>query len=194
MSGPPTPGLLIDTCAIINLSYCPLVAAIFRDRYRGAAGWMKAAHTELVRQRGRKPPHPQAGRAANWAVTWLGTPIEITDEELIVAIADIQLDIAVGSADSALDHLGEAASIAFLQAAGTGRLITDDHAARAEARRRGVRASSTVGVVARLLAVNGSGLDPALADAYLRALQANDRMHVELKSADLLANDLGPWQ
>ena len=194
MTGPATPKLLLDTCAIINLSYCPPIAAIFRDRYRGTAGWMKAAHTELVRQRGRKPSHPQAGRAANWAVTWLGTPIEITDEELIVATAGVQHDIAVGSTNSALDHLGEAASIAVLEAAGTGRLITDDHAARAEARRRGVPATSTVGVIAHLIDVNGTGVDAALADTYLQTLQANDRMHVDLKSADLLTNDLGPWQ
>lgn len=146
-----------------------------------------STHAELVRQRGRKPPHPQAGRAANWAASWLGTPIEITDEELIVAVADIQQDIAVGSTDSALDHLGEAASIAMLQAAGTGRLITDDHAARAEARRRGVRASSTVGVVAHLIKAKDCGVDATLADAYLQTLQAEGRMHVQLKSADLFA-------
>jgi hypothetical protein len=123
MTEPPAPGLLLDTCAIINLSYCPRVAAIFRDRYQGSAGWMKAAHTELVRQRRGRPPHPQADRAANWAVTWLGVPVDVTDEELIVAVTAIQQDIAVGSADSALDHLGEAASIALLEAAGSGRLI-----------------------------------------------------------------------
>jgi hypothetical protein len=32
------PRLLFDTCAIINLSYCPEVAAIFRSRYAGSAG------------------------------------------------------------------------------------------------------------------------------------------------------------
>ncbi|HEX3965564.1 MAG TPA: hypothetical protein VHZ03_54465 [Trebonia sp.] len=190
----PTPKFLLDTCAIINLSYCPSFAAIFRDRYRGNAGWMRAAQAELVRQRGRKPPHPQAGRAANWAASWLGTPIEITDEKLIVAVADIQQDIAAGSTDSALDHLGEAASIVMLQAAGTGRLITDDHAARAEARRRGVRASSTVGVIAHLININGSGVDAALADSYLQTLQGVGRMHVQLKSVDLLADNLGPWR
>ena len=155
---------------------------------------MRAAQAELVRQRGRRPPHPQAGRAANWAASWLGTPIEITDEELIVAVAEIQQDIAGGSTDSALDHLGEAASIAVLHAAGTGRLITDDHAARAEARRRGVRASSTVGVIAHLLTVGDSGVDAALTDAYLQTLQAEGRMNVELKSVDLFAENLGPWR
>lgn len=193
MTGP-TPILLLDTCSVINLSYCQPVATVFRSRYSGRAGWVRAAHAELVRQRGRRPPHPQAGRAANWAVTWLGKPIEINDDELILATEEIQRAIAAASTDSALDHLGEAASIALLRAAGTGRLITDDHGARGEARRRGVRASSTVGVVAQLLTIEGSGIDTTLADTYLRTLQSEQRMHVQLKSADLLAGDLGPWQ
>jgi len=190
----PIPKLLLDTCSIINLSYCAPIAAVFRNRYERTAGWTCAAKEELVRQRGRKPPHPQAGRAVNWATAWLGTPIEVIDEDLILSTASIQRDIAAGSADSALDHLGEAASIALLQYAGAGRLISDDHAARGEARKRGVRASSTVGVVAQLLTVGGSGIDTALSDIYLDTLQARDRMHVRLKSLDLLAGDLGPWQ
>jgi hypothetical protein len=190
----PVPKLLLDTCSIINLSYCLPVAAIFRSRYQGTAGWVEAAHAELVRQRGRRPPHPQAGRATNWAATWLGTPIEMTDVDLIIATESIQRDIAAGSTDSALDHLGEAASIALLQSAGSGRLISDDHGARGEARKRGVRASSTVGVIAQLLTIGGSGVDAALADTYLETLQARDRMHVRLKSVDLLSGDLGPWQ
>ena len=188
------PKLLLDTCSIINLSYCPPVAAIFRSRYQGSAGWTEAAHAELVRQRGRRPPHPQAGRATNWAATWLGAPIEMTDVDLIIATESIQRDIAAGCTDSALDHLGEAASIALLQSAGAGRLISDDHAARGEARKRGVRASSTVGVIAQLLTIDGSGVDAAMADSYLRTLQERDRMHVRLKSVDLLTGDLGPWQ
>lgn len=54
------PEILLDTCSIINLSYCQPVATIFRSRYEGAAGWTRAAKDELVRQRGRRPPHPQA--------------------------------------------------------------------------------------------------------------------------------------
>jgi hypothetical protein len=188
------PRLLLDTCSIINLSYCAPVAAAFRIRYEGSAGWTQAAKDELVRQRRRMPPHPQAGKAANWAAIWLGAPIKIIDEELLVAIARIQHDIAVGGADSALDHLGEAASIALLESAGSGRLISDDHAARGEARRRGVRASSTVGVIAQLLTIDGSGIDVAVADIYLEILQTRGRMHVPLKSADLLMDDLGPWE
>jgi len=190
----PVPKLLLDTCSIINLSYCPPVAAIFRSRYAGTAGWTRAAQEELVRQRGRKPPHPQAGKAANWAVTWLGMPIEITDEHLILETVTIQRDIAAGSADSALDHLGESASIALLQSAGTGRLISDDHAARGEARRRGVRASSSVGVIAQLLSIGGCGVDLTMADQYLETLQADNRMHVRLKSVDLIGGDIGPWR
>lgn len=79
-------------------------------------------------------------------------PIEITDEDLVLETVTIQRDITAGSADSALDHLGESASIALLQSLGAGRLVSDDHAARGEARRRGVKASSTVGVIAQLLA------------------------------------------
>jgi len=190
----PLPTLLLDTCSIINLSYCAPTAALFRSRYEGTAGWVKAAHAELVRQRARKPPHPQAGRASNWAATWLGTPIGVISEELLLTIERIQRDIAVGSTDSALDHLGEAASIALLQSTGTGRLISDDHAARAEARRRGVRASSTVGVIAQLLSIASSGVDGAQADTYLQTLLARGRMHAKLTSIDLLAGDLGPWQ
>jgi predicted nucleic acid-binding protein len=118
----------------------------------------------------------------------------VAGEELLAATERIQRDIAVGSADSALDHLGEAASIALLQSARTGRLISDDHAAGADARRRGVRASSTVGVIARLLSVACSGVDRALADTYLQTLRARDRMHAKLTSIDLLAGELGPWQ
>jgi hypothetical protein len=193
MTSPP-PALLLDTCAIINLSYCTPVAALFRGRYEGKAGWVRATHAELIRQRGRRPPHPQAGRASNWAVTWLGTPIEIADDKLVDATACIQRDIAAGSTNSALDHLGEAASIAFLESAGTGRLITDDHGARAESRKRGVKASSTVGVIAQLLTIRGSGVDSAMADTYLQTLQTRERMHIPLTSIDLLAGDLGPWQ
>jgi len=190
----PVPALLIDTCSIINLSYCAPVAALFRRRYETNAGWVRATHAELVRQRGRRPPHPQAGRASNWAATWLGMPIEMVDEGLLVLTEGIQRDIAVGSSDSALDHLGEAASIALLQSAASGRLISDDHAARAESRKRGVKASSRVGVIAHLLGVAGSGVDAALADTYLQTLRARRRMHVQLTSIDLLAGDLGPWQ
>jgi hypothetical protein len=39
-------------------------------------------------------------------------PIEIADDKLVDATACIQRDIAAGSTNSALDHLGEAASIA----------------------------------------------------------------------------------
>jgi hypothetical protein len=190
----PVPALLLDTCAIINLSYCAPVAAMFRDRYQGTAGWLRATQTELVRQRSRTPPNPQAGRASNWAATWLGMPIEMVDEDLLLATEGIQRAIAVGSTDSALDHLGEAASIALLQSAGAGRLISDDHGARAESRKRGVRASSTVGVIAQLLAVAGSGVDTSMADTYLQTLQTRQRMHAQLTSTDLLAGDLGPWQ
>jgi hypothetical protein len=194
LTAAPQPKLLFDACSIINLSYCPRVAAVFRRRYEGAAGWVRAAHGELVRQRGRRPPHPQAGRAANWAATCLGIPIEIDDVDLIIATESVQREIAGGRTSSALDHLGEAASIALLESIGSGRLITDDHAARGEARKRRVRASSTVGVMAQLLTVAESGIDPALADTYLEILQADGRMHVQLKSAHLLAGDLGPWQ
>jgi hypothetical protein len=193
MTGP-VPALLLDTCAIINLSYCTPVAAVFRSRYEGRAGWVRATHAELVRQRGRRPPHPQAGRASNWAATWLGMPIEMTEEKLLIATESIQRDIALGCNDSALDHLGEAATIALLQSAGTGRLITDDHAARAESRKRGVKAVSTVGIIAQLLIAQGSGIDRALADTYLQTLQTRKRMHTTLTSIDLLAGDLGAWQ
>jgi hypothetical protein len=190
----PVPGQLLDTCSIINLSYCTPIAAAFRDRYEGSAGWVRATQAELVRQRGRRPPHPQAARASNWAAMWLGMPIEMVDENLLMATESVQRSIAAGYTDSALDHLGEAASIALLASAGKGRLISDDHAARAEARKRGVKASSTVGVVAHLLTIAGGGIDPVMADTYLHTLRARGRMHAQLTSIDLLAGDLGPWQ
>ncbi|WP_214110117.1 hypothetical protein [Acrocarpospora catenulata] len=187
-----TPAFLFDTCSIINLSYSP-VAALFKNRYTGRAGWTRAVQTELTRQRTRKPPHPQAGRACNWATSWLGHPIEITDEADHVAIEGIRAAIAVGCDDDSLDHLGEAASIHLLTKAGTGRLISDDHGARAIARDRrySVRAASTVGVLSELLARGIAS--PEIVDDYLDTLRAHNRMRVKLTSADLLVGDLGPW-
>jgi len=124
---------------------------------------------------------------------WLGIPIEIVEEDLLVATESVQRSIAAGCSDSALDHLGEAASIALLASAGKGRLISDDHAARAECRKRGLRASSTVGVAAHLLTIAGSGVDPTMADTYLQTLRTRERMHAQLTSIDLLAGDLGAW-
>jgi hypothetical protein len=81
----PVPGQLLDTCAIINLSYCTPIASAFRSRYEGSAGWVRATQAELIRQRSRRPPHPQAGRASNWAAMWLGIPVEMVDESLFAA-------------------------------------------------------------------------------------------------------------
>lgn len=61
-----------------------------------------------------------------------------------------------------------------------------------EARRRGVRASSTVGVVAQLLTIDGNGIDTTLADMYLETLQSEQRMYVQLKSAHLTALPASP--
>ncbi|HEX6452978.1 MAG TPA: hypothetical protein VF060_26405 [Trebonia sp.] len=47
--------------------------------------------------------------------------------------------------------------------------------------------------MAQLLTIDGTGVDRELADRYLETLQAQGRMHMQLKSADLLAGDLGPW-
>jgi len=189
---PTPPALLLDTCAIINLSYCSPVAVLFKSRYSGRAGWTLAVQAELTRQRTRKPPHPQAGRARNWAVTWLNQPIEICDEIDQVAVEGIQAAVAVGSADDNLDHLGEATSIHLLTTAGTGRLISDDHGARAVARGRyNVRASSTVGVLAELLA--RGAVTRETVDVYLETLRTHERMHLTLTSTDLLAGDLGSW-
>lgn len=100
-----------------------------------------------------KPPHPQADRASNWAASWLPSPIEITDPVDQITIARIQQQVALGATDDSLDHLGEAASIHLLATAAAGRLISDDHGARAVARSQyRVRASSTVGVLTELLA------------------------------------------
>jgi predicted nucleic acid-binding protein len=190
----PTPlSLLLDTCAIINISYCSPVATLFKARYAGRAGWTRAVRAELTRQRSRKPPHPQAGRASNWAASWLPPTIEIVDPGDQIAIARIQQQIALGSEDDSLDHLGEASSIHLLAAAGAGRLISDDHGARAIARNQyKVRAASTVGVIAELLA---RGLaTPETADLYLDTLRTRRRMRVALTSRDLLSRNLGPWE
>lgn len=187
-----TPDLLLDTCSIINLSYCSPVASLFKRKYAGRAGWARAVHSELTRQRIKRPPHPQAGRAGNWAATWLELPIEITDTDDQIAVAAIQSQIALGSSDDALDHLGEAASIRLLAMAGTGRLISDDHGARDTARTsHGVRTASTVGVLAALLA--RSEVDLELVDMYLNTLREKGRMRVALPATDLLAGNLGPW-
>lgn len=188
---PARDALLLDTCSLINLSYYSPVATLFRDRYKGRGGWAAAVQSELTRQRTRKPPHPQAGRARNWAVTWLGDPFLIVDEEDQIAVAEIQATIAVGSDDDSLDHLGEAASIHLLTVAGGGRLISDDHGARAVARQHAVKASSTVGVLAELLARNI--VDAAAVDAYLDILRTRRRMRARITSIDLLAGELGSW-
>lgn len=188
---PTRDALLFDTCSIINLSYCSPVATLFRDRYKGRGGWAEAVQTELTRQRTRKPPHPQAGRARNWAITWLGLPIFIVDEHDQIAVAQIQAAISVGSNDDSLDHLGEAASIHLLTLGGGGRLISDDHGARSVARAHGVKASSTVGVLAELLARGVVTTAPV--DTYLEVLRARGRMRVPLTSIDLLAGALGSW-
>jgi predicted nucleic acid-binding protein len=157
------------------------------------AGWTRAVQTELMRQRSRKPPHPQAGRASNWATSWLPSPIEIVNPVDQSAIAMIQTQIAVGSEDDNLDHLGEASSIHLLAMAGVGRLISDDHGARAVARHQyQVRASSTVGILSELLA-RGEVM-PETVDLYLDTLRVNKRMHVALGSRNLLRRDLGPWE
>jgi hypothetical protein len=153
-----TPSLLLDTCSIINLSYCSPIATLFKDRYDARAGWARAVKTELTDLRGRRPAQPQAGRAHSWAITWLGTPIEITDPGEQIAVEAIQNEISLGSDNDALSHLGEAVSIRLLATAGTGRLISDDHAARATARnaKYNVLAASTVGALAALLARRSS--------------------------------------
>jgi predicted nucleic acid-binding protein len=190
---PTAPALLLDTCTIINLSYCSPVAALFKARFAGRAGWTRAVQTELARQRSKKPPHPQAGRASNWAASWLPPPIEIVDPADQIAIARIQAQVALGGQDDSLDHLGEASSIHLLTISGAGRLISDDHGARAVARNQHkVRASSTVGVLSELLA--RGMVTPATVDLYLDTLRAQKRMQVALTSQDLLRRHLGPWE
>ncbi|HEX6684329.1 MAG TPA: hypothetical protein VF062_16110 [Candidatus Limnocylindrales bacterium] len=190
---PALPDLLLDTCALINLSYCSPIASLFKTRYAGRVGWTRAVQVELTRQRSRKPPHPQAGRACNWAVSWLPPPIEIVDSGEQAAVAVIQTQIAFGGEDDNLDHLGEASSIHLLAATGTGRLISDDHGARAVARyQHKVRASSTVGVLAELLA--RGAVSPETVDLYLNTLRTHSRMRVALTSQDLLRRDLGSWE
>jgi hypothetical protein len=188
-----TPALLLDTCSIINLSYCSPVATVFKDTYKGRAGCARAVKTELTHQRTRRPPHPQAGRACNWAVTWLGEPIPVSDPDEQIAVAAIQNEISFGSDNDALEHLGEAVSIHLLATAGSGRVISDDHAARDTARntKHNVRASSTVGVLAHLLARND--VDPATVDTYLNTLRVQRRMRTGLTATHLLAGNLGPW-
>jgi predicted nucleic acid-binding protein len=175
------------------LSYCSPVATVFKDTYKGRAGWARAVKTELTHQRAKRPPHPQAGRACNWAVTWLGEPIAISDLTEQIAVEAIQNEISLGSDNDALQHLGEAVSIHLLATAGSGRLISDDHAARDTARRirHNVRASSTVGVLAHLLARND--VDPTTVDTYLKTLRTQGRMRIGLTATDLLAGSLGAW-
>jgi hypothetical protein len=190
---PIPPALLLDTCAIINMSYCSPVTTLFKACCEGRAGWTRAVREELTRQRSRKPPHPQAGRASNWAASWLPSPIEIVDRGDQVAIATIQQQIALGSGDDSLDHLGEASSIHLLAVAAKGRLISDDHGARAVARNQyQVRASSTVGVLTELLA--RGQVTPETADLYLDTLRTQRRMGVPLTARDLLSRNLGSWE
>jgi hypothetical protein len=96
-----TPFLLLDTCSIINMSYCSPIATLFKDRYAGRAGWARAVKTELTDLRGKRPPQPQAGRAHSWAITWLGAPIEVTDQGEQIAVEAIQNEISLGSDNDA---------------------------------------------------------------------------------------------
>ncbi|MEV4622577.1 hypothetical protein AB0J74_28180 [Asanoa sp. NPDC049573] len=188
---PSSDALLLDTCAIINLSYCSPIATMFRDRYKGRGGWAEAVRIELTRQRTRKPPHPQSGRACNWATSWLGEPFRVIDRQGQAAVVEIQESIAMGSDDDSLDHLGEAVSIYLLSLAGGGRLISDDHGARDVARSRSVRAASTVGVLAELLSRGMVSRDDA--GTYLDVLRAQNRMRVPLTTVDLLGRSLASW-
>ena len=54
--------------------------------------------------------------------------------------------------------------------------------------------ASSVGVIAQLLSIGGCGVDLTMADQYLETLQADNRMHVRLKSVDLIGGDIGPWR
>lgn len=189
---------LFDTCSVINLSYFAPVGTLVRGRYTGNAGWVRAVQRELIDQRAKRPPHPQAGRAANYASTWLGQPIVLDDAADAEAVDAIRTAIAAGSGYSELDHLGEAASIhallKYAAAWGPSRLISDDHGARHESRRRGVPATSTVALVAGLLALTPvAPITADTADAYLDALRRNGRMRAELTSDDLLAGNLQSW-
>lgn len=184
---------LLDTCSIINLSYCSPIATTFKNRYQGKAGWARAVREELTAQRSRTPPNPQAGRASNWAVSWLGDSILVVDESRMVNIEATQRRIKRNSGASELEHLGEAASIDILFNVGQGRLISDDHAARSEARRVGVRASSTIGIFAKLLALPSSPISTQDVDTYLNLLRQHKRLHMSLTSSDLLASNLGAW-
>lgn len=188
-----SPGLLFDTCSVINLSYSPTIAGMFKARYDGRAGWTRATRTELTRQGSKRPPHPQAGRANRWGATWLGSPLEILDPADQAEVAQIQDQIALRSTDGTLDHLGEASSIFLLHEAGSGRLVSDDHDARHVARAKyDVKAISTVGVVAQLL--SRQIVHVADVDAYLDLLRANGRMRLPLTAAHLQAGNLMSWQ
>jgi hypothetical protein len=189
---------LFDTCSLINLSYCSPIAAVFKARYNGTAGWVKAVQAELVDQRAKRPPHPQAGKAVNWASSWLGAAIVLDDDGDAEAVEEIRVAVSAGGGTSELDHLGEAASIRALlkygPTWGSCRLISDDRGARDEARRRNVAAASTVGVVAKLIALEPAPVPVANAELYLGTLRKRRRMHVELSVDDLLANVLGSWE
>ncbi|HVB43098.1 MAG TPA: hypothetical protein VNF47_10390, partial [Streptosporangiaceae bacterium] len=55
----PAPALLLDTCSIINLSYCRPVASAFRSRYEGAA-----STTGLDLHRLKTQTSPEVGGAS----------------------------------------------------------------------------------------------------------------------------------
>jgi hypothetical protein len=97
---------------------------------------------------------------------------------------------------SALDHLDEAASIVALERHGTawggGRLVSDDRGARDKARRRGLAAESTVGIVAKLLALSPAPL--AIEQVDMKVLRSRERMRARLTASHLLAGELDSWQ
>jgi hypothetical protein len=193
-SGTGGPDFLIDTCSVINLSYCRPVAQLFQTRYSGRIGWTRAVYAELVRLRTKHPPHPQAGRAVNWGSGWLGRQVEVSGEERLELVEEIRLAIALRQgSESELDHLGESASIVAALDLGGVRLISDDRGARGEASVRKVGSISTVGILAQLLRRNPAVVSTGDVDSYLDVLRANGRMHEQLDTTDLRNGRLGGW-
>jgi hypothetical protein len=187
---------LFDTCSLINVSYCPPIASLFRTRYDGRAGWVRVAREELAGERMKLPPNPQAGRAMSWASSWLGMPVEVLGEDRLNLVDEIRKALAAGSEQrSQFAHLGEATAIVALLDQRGGRLLSDDLGARGEARRRRVQAISSVGVLSELIirGVEPSVLTEAVVDGYLDTLRKNRRMNARLTYADLARGDLGPW-
>lgn len=184
---------LLDTCTIINITYSHQVTKIFEIVVGANLGWLETVRLELKRRVAANPQLPNSLQALRWANLHLGTPIEMTEDNADLSeVNEIQIKLeGLGSVITS-QHLGEASTISHLLHRGDGYLVSDDHSARSEARSRGVRAISSVGIVDKVLA-SGLHISNAEADQYFNRLRSANRMNINLTASTLRGGNMMGW-